>query len=252
LTPTPRLPVAAFGFDLGETLYHYRSVPLRWVEDVRPLVERTLDALGADRTRDDVATAHEGAGDVATASLDRLTGVTASSVLTDVLSRLGPRRSARVETVLETAVGRLRRDIVAYPDAVATLAALKQAGFAVGALTNVPFGTPRRLVRRDLERTGLAPFFDALVTSVDVGLRKPHRATFAWLAAMLGVEPREIAYVGNLPTDVSGARASGCVPVFLDRRHSRADHGQTVTVAGLSELPDLFVRSDEAAGPPLG
>ena len=90
--------------------------------------------------------------------------------------------------------------------------------------------------------SGLAPYIDGFVTSVDVGLRKPHRATFEWLAATLGVVLEEIAYVGNLPTDVTGAKACGCIPIFLDRTGSGIDYGQAATVQHLNEIPPLLTR----------
>ncbi len=136
-----------------------------------------------------------------------------------------------------------RRSLEAYPDAVETLAALKRSGFAIGALTNVPLGMPRRTIQNDLERLGLAPYIDGFLTSVEVGSRKPHRAPFERLAATLAVDPQEIVYVGNLPTDVTGALAVGCVPIFLDRTGSGIDYGQAATVHHLDEIPPLLTRT---------
>ena len=135
---------------------------------------------------------------------------------------------------------RFRRSLVAYPGAIETLAALKQSGFAVGALTYVPLGMPRRVIQLDLGRVGLAPYIDGFVTSFEVGLRKPHRASFERLAATLAVDLQEIAYVGNLPTDVTGALAAGCVPIFLDRIERGIDYGQAATVHDLTEIPPLL------------
>ena len=163
--------------------------------------------------------------------------------MTSALAALGGDAAERLESAVDAFSGRLRQSLEAYPDAVETLAALKQSGFVVGALTNVPFATPRRTIAKDLERLGLAPYVDDFVTSVDVGLRKPHRAPFEWLAAMLGVTLEQIAYVGNLPTDVAGARACGCIPIFLDRTASGIDYGQAATVHHLREIPPLLARA---------
>lgn len=240
MTGSDRIVVTAVGFDLGETLYHYGNAPLSWIELARPRLDAAVTRLGIDRAKTEAATAHERVPDYRDHLRRRLEGPTAGNLTAAALARLGGRTAARLETAVDGAFGILRRGMRAYPDAVEALAALKQAGFAVGALTNVPFGLPRRTIYRDLARTGLAPYIDAFVTSVDVGLRKPHRATFEWLAATLGVTPREMAYVGNLPTDVSGALASGCIPVFLDRTASGIDWGQAATVRDLRGLPALL------------
>jgi putative hydrolase of the HAD superfamily len=235
-----RITVAAVGFDLGETLYHYARPPLSWIERTRPTVDRLVLACGIDRSKADIAAAHLGMASYSAYLRQRIEKTTREDVLTDVLAKLGGRTAKRVEAAVDGAFTFCRAGLEAYPDAVETLAALKEAGFAVGALTNVPFGMPRRTIRRDLVRSGLAPSVDCFITSVDVGLRKPHRAAFEWLAVTLGVRLDELAYVGNLPTDVTGAKACGCVPVFLDRTDSRIDHGQVATVHSLSEVPALL------------
>jgi FMN phosphatase YigB (HAD superfamily) len=228
MTAGSPITVAAVGFDLGETLYHYRDAPMRWLEQGRPAIERIVDACGVDRSKDRLAAGAERPASYGTQIRERIGRVLGSEVMADVLG-------AFFEF--------FRRSLEAYPGAVETLAALKQSGFAVGALTNVPMGMPRRIIQHDLERLRLAPYIDGFVTSFEVGSRKPHGAPFERLAATLGVDLREIAYVGNLPTDVTGALAVGCVPIFLDRTQRGIDYGQAATVHHLGEIPPLLTRT---------
>jgi len=240
MTPGAPLAAAVVGFDLGETLYHHRDPPFSWLEASRPILDRVVLALGIERSKSDVAEAHRKHESYSAYLRERIERTDAADVLTAVLTALGGRAAERVETTVDATFGLLRRSLVAYPDAAPTLAALKRAGFGVGALSNVPFGLPRRTIHDDLRRTGLAPYIDGFVTSVDVGLRKPHRAAFEWLAATLGVELGQIAYVGNLPTDVAGALSAGCVPIFVDRIGTGMDYGQAATVHHLREVPGLL------------
>lgn len=243
----PRLRVPAIGFDLGETLYHYGDTPLSWVERYRPALEAVADACGIDRDKADLTGAGETLAGYNTRLRERAEEVDATDIMTDVLAALGGGAGAKVERAVDAFFDFFRESLEAYPDAVETLAELKARGFTIGALTNVPYGMPRRTVLEDLERTGLAPHIDALVTSVDVGLRKPHPAPYEWLAAGLGVATREIVYVGNADSDVRGALAVGAIPVFVDRHLSGADHGQAATVTSLSELLDLVELAAPAA-----
>ena len=240
MTAGAPIAASAVGFDLGETLYHYGGPALSWIERGRPALDKLLDACGVDRSKARVAAAHETPESSSAHLRRRIERLSAADVATRVLAALGGDAAERLETAVDGFFGPLRTSLVAYPDALETLAALKRSGFAVGALTNVPFGMPRRTIQKDLERLGLAPCIDCFVTSVDVGLRKPHRAPYEWLSASLGVDLREIAYVGNLPTDVTGAKACGCIPIFLDRTASGIDHGQAATVHHLSEIPPLL------------
>jgi len=246
----PRIAVAAVGFDLGETLYHFDSCPL-------DLVERLRTAAAAVRRRSgpppaQVARLQErAAGD---GGVRRRAGAGAARALVDLLSAADHEAGPRLETAIDRSFGWVRRRLVAYPDAVPTLAALKARGFLIGALTNVPFGTPRRTVRKDLVRLGLAPSIDGLVTSVDAGVRKPCREAFAWVAATLSVEPGEMAFVGNLPSDVVGAAACGCVPILLDRTGASGDYGQAATVENVGELLTVLALENggRAGGPGRG
>lgn len=220
-----RIAVAAVGFDLGGTLYHHRDAPMRWLEQGQTAIKRVVDACGIDRSKARVTSVPQRPAGQSTLLRKLIRRVAASEVGTDVLA-----------VFFEI----FRRSLDAYPDAIETLTALKKSGFAVGALTNVPLGMPRRTIQKDLERLGLAPHIDGFVTSFEVGLRKPRRAPFERLATKLAVDLREIAYVGNLPTDVTGAIAAGCVPIFLDRTGRGIDYGQAATVHHLTEILPLL------------
>ncbi len=225
MSAAARIAVAAVGFDLGGTLYHHRDAPMRWLEPGQTAIKRVVDACGIDRSKARVTSDHERPAGQMTCLRKLIRRIAASEAGTDVLA-----------VFFEI----FRRSLEAYPDAIETLIALKKSGFAVGALTNVPLGMPRRTIQKDLERLGLAPFIDGFVTSFEVGLRKPRRAPFERLATKLAVAPREIAYVGNLPTDVTGAIAAGCVPILLDRTGRGIDYGQAATVHSLTEILPLL------------
>ena len=240
MTRSARISVAAVGFDLGETLYHYREPPMKWIEKGRPALETVVEACGIDRTKADIASAHKKLESYSDHLREHIEEVSAADVMTDVLAALGGNAGEHMETAVDAFFGFFRVSLEAYPSAIKTLKKLKKAGFKTGALTNVPFGMPRRTIEEDLARVGLAPYLDNFVTSGDVGMRKPHRAPFEWLAATLGVAMGEMAYVGNLPTDVSGALAGGCIPIFLDRTDNGIDFGQAATVHHLDEIPPLL------------
>jgi putative hydrolase of the HAD superfamily len=69
-----------------------------------------------------------------------------------------------------------------------------------------------------LERVGLAPLLDGVVTSAGAGARKPDPAIFAPALALAGVPAGACLHVGDSEAeDVAGARAAGIEPVLLDR-----------------------------------
>jgi putative hydrolase of the HAD superfamily len=89
-----------------------------------------------------------------------------------------------------------------------------------------------------LERVGLAPLIDAVVTSAAVGAAKPSPAIFAHALALAGVTAQAALHVGDsLDEDVRGAAGCG-IPVVLLRRGAPAAAAPdgVATIGGLAEL----------------
>ena len=64
----------------------------------------------------------------------------------------------------------------------------------------------------------LRPFFDAVVVSGDVGVKKPDPAIFTPALEQTGLTTDEALFVGDSPEDdVAGARAAGLQPVLIRR-----------------------------------
>jgi putative hydrolase of the HAD superfamily len=124
-----------------------------------------------------------------------------------VLSReLG--REVSVETMM--AAIRFR----AYDDAAPALAELRELGLRLVCVSNWDVSLPEVLAR-----CGLAGGLDGIVTSAEVGSRKPNPAIFTPALRLAGCSAAEAVYVGDTPAeDVEGARAAGIRALLIDRR----------------------------------
>lgn len=78
-----------------------------------------------------------------------------------------------------------------------------QAEFALAVLTNGPTGWQRR----KLDAHGLTDYFDAIVTSYEVGAHKPDTEPFAAVERRL--EADAYAMIGDSDSDIEGATAAG-------------------------------------------
>ena len=88
------------------------------------------------------------------------------------------------------------------PDA---LRRLRAHGLGLAVVANWDFG-----LHEHLERHGLRRWFDAVVISGELGVRKPDPAPFRAALAKLGVEPDRAVHVGDhRPHDEVGALAAG-------------------------------------------
>ena len=93
---------------------------------------------------------------------------------------------------------------------------LKQRGLRVGLISNTG-RTPGYALRQVLARLGLASSIDVMIFSDEHGRTKPQLSIFEELRRGLGVEWREMMFVGdNLYVDVHGAQRCGMLAVHFD------------------------------------
>jgi putative hydrolase of the HAD superfamily len=73
-----------------------------------------------------------------------------------------------------------------------------------------------RTLRAELEKHGLADYFEFILTSSEYSVRKPNPLLFEMAAARLGVLASSIWFVGDrIDADVVGANAAGMTSVLL-------------------------------------
>jgi 2-haloacid dehalogenase len=150
-----------------------------------------------------------------------------------------------------------------YPDAMATLAALKGRKLAI--LSNGSSGMLNALVRN----TGLDRVLDATISIDSKKIFKPAPDAYALIESTLDVRPAEVLFVSSNPWDACGAKAFGLKVAWIERVTPEAmalacvesDVVPPLTmfkairtqmdelglepdyrIHGLSELPELVVR----------
>ncbi|WP_340384195.1 HAD-IA family hydrolase [Streptomyces sp. SS7] len=121
-----------------------------------------------------------------------------------------------------------------YPDALDVLSGLREAGVAVGVVSNIGWD-----LRPVFRAHGLDRFVDTYVLSYEHGVQKPHPRLFTAACEALGVDPRAALMVGDDRRADGGAAALGCTVHFVDHLPAaeRPD--------GLRPVLDLVGRSRE-------
>jgi putative hydrolase of the HAD superfamily len=72
--------------------------------------------------------------------------------------------------------------------------------------------------REKLSRTALAPSFEAMIISAEIGVGKPDPRIFEAALAALDLAPEEAVMIGDsLARDVTGAHAAGLRAIWMDR-----------------------------------
>lgn len=112
-----------------------------------------------------------------------------------------------------------------FADVKPALERLRERGERLAVISNWDASLPDVLAR-----LGLAPLFDAILTSAQAGARKPDPAIFSSLGFPVSL------HVGDsVKEDVAGARAAGIEPVLL-RRDGAGGPAGVRTIASLSDL----------------
>jgi REG-2-like HAD superfamily hydrolase len=206
----PSAPVRAVFFDAGNTLFF--ESPSRF--EIYAHAARDLGLAVSDReVREAMYRAHERTPAVAGESA-RYTDRWFRAYVPAVYRSLGATDSD-LEGFLESLLQRYRKTVhlVLFPDALATLDALRKRGLRLAILSN----WSARLAGH-LETLGLSDLFDFVMISAVEGIEKPSPAFFARACERAGVAPHEALHVGDHPVnDVRGARSAGIQPILIDR-----------------------------------
>jgi FMN phosphatase YigB (HAD superfamily) len=105
-----------------------------------------------------------------------------------------------------------------------------------------------------LAAKGLRPFFEFILTSAALGIRKPDIRIFQTALDRFRVQPEAAVMVGDtLDADVLGANQSGIYSIWITRRAQVPEEGELViqpqaVVTTLYQIPDLLaeIENDRA------
>jgi HAD superfamily hydrolase (TIGR01509 family) len=140
------------------------------------------------------------------------------------------------------------------PENLQALAELRSRGLKLGLVSNAHF-LPALMIE-DFERLGLVEHMDVIVTSSQLGLRKPHPAIFERLLAELDVSPGEAMFVGDkVREDVVGPKEVGMRAVlthqFRQEGFEDAEFQPDIVIESLPELVpyvDGLLREESPVG----
>lgn len=153
-----------------------------------------------------------------------------------------------VDAAVETLFRSYVPDVRLKPAAAEGLDALARGGYRMGIISNATYGP---FIGWALQRLGVSGYFEHIVVSADVGLRKPRREIFDAALAAMRVPAAAAVYVGNdYLKDIVGAKLAGLRAIWLPHHGARDDGAYTpgayvplhpdAVADRLTALPDLI------------
>lgn len=105
------------------------------------------------------------------------------------------------------------QNLPVHPEVKEALAALKNKGYKLVALTN----SSEESLKNKFENVGLTSYFDALLSIEAVQKFKPFTDTYHWAASTMQVKPEECMLIAAHGWDVAGALWAGFRAAFVSR-----------------------------------
>jgi HAD superfamily hydrolase (TIGR01549 family) len=237
-------PIKVVLLDLGNTLFY--DDPAAWPG----VYERAEEALWASLSTAGVQSTPEILYGSRTTLLQyyydlRETGLDepgTGPVLDDLLAEQGFRLPrSRLQEALRSMYAVTQTNWRLEQDAIPTLSLLRRRGLRLGAVSN---GADDRNARELLDRAGLRPYFEAILTSAAYGRRKPDPGIFRAILRRLNASPQESVMVGDsYEADIIGSHGLGMSTIWITRRLGTRALPQAIvpdaTITALGEIPDL-------------
>ena len=243
-------------FDLGSTLIRFNG---EWGKVVSEAHVALVDQLQRDGLQmDGRAVASEFRRQMEIYYHDRESDfieVTTAFVLRQVLAESGhPEVSDEVIRLALERMYRLTEDHWSpMPGVYAVLEALRREGLRLGLISNA--GNEAN-VHRLIDRASLRPYFDPILISAALGLRKPNPALFEIVIQAWGLSPEEAVMIGDtLGADILGAQNAGMHQIWLtadaETPANRAHAGTIIPEATASALADIPALVRRLSGSPV-
>lgn len=122
-----------------------------------------------------------------------------------------------------------------FEDVLPTLAAISDAGYRLGLISNFDEWLEEMLVELEVGH-----LFEVSIISGQVGVEKPDPKIYELALEEAGVAPDKAVHIGDSPkTDVEPSRSVGITPILLDR-YNRYPNPGVARVESLSEIPELL------------
>lgn len=224
--------IKVVAFDVGHTLVNYNN-PLNWASLYRPALSKVSTNCNLDLSDGMIDHAVKILTKYNTRLNYREIEVTSDTIFSEIMAAWNC-ENINIHVVKVAFYSFFQTNAYPFFEAVETLKALKNKGIKIGVLTDVAYGMDNEFALKDLDM--LSTYIDLILTSVDVGYRKPNKEGFLKIVRYFDISPNEMIYVGDEEKDITGANSIGAVSVLINRGDTVKAFNQNHTISSLDKL----------------
>ncbi len=224
-------------FDLGETLIFYNGLALDWSSHYEKVLRAVCKMLSIELDDIKIKQIISILYKYNTRVNPRTNEVSANQIFNEALSSANI-DAGYLNSFIKEFFKYFQRKTEPEETAVELLTYLKESKVNTAVLTDVPYGMPKELVMEYLKP--LHKHLDAVLTSVEVGYRKPLALGLQMLLEKFNCKNSETIYIGNEKKDIELAKGVGVFSVLMNANKETLDWGQDKTISKLIELREFI------------
>ena len=224
--------IKAICFDLGETLI-FSGHPLSWSSHYRNALEKGFLTINWTPSDKDFMDCIKILTKYNTRENPRENEITSNIIFDEIMEIL--EIGLLEKNILENSFFEyFQQSNQLYDDTHKVLEQIKAYKLKTGILTDVPYGRVKGFVAEDIDI--INKNIDIIITSVDVGYRKPNITGYKFLSKKLGTQTDEMVYIGNEEKDIIGANNAGIISVLINRTGETIDYGEKYQYKNLLDM----------------
>ena len=224
--------IEAICFDLGETLIS-GGHSLSWASNYKNALAKGFKSIKKSPTEEDYNNCIKILTKYNTREYPREYEINSEKIFDEIMREIKIEISEK-NIFEDEFFGYFLQNNRLYDDTKDVLEDIKKYNLKTGILTDVPYGRVKGFFAEDIIE--INKNIDIILSSVDVGYRKPNIFGYIMLAQKLKIETNQMIYIGNEEKDIIGANNAGIISVLINRTDEKLNYGENYQFKNLKEM----------------
>jgi len=225
--------IKAICFDLGDTLV-YSENQLSWANNYKNALEKGFNSINKEPTEDEYNNCIEILKKYNTRINPREYEIYSGQIFNEIMKLMG--LNIKDKDIIEKYFfDYYMKDNKVFDDTEEVLEDIKKNNLKIGILTDVPYGSIN-VVIDDINKIKNNKIIDVVLSSVEVGYRKPNINGYITLSKKLEVQTDEMIYIGNEEKDIIGANKAGIISILINRTDEKINYGEKYQFKSLRDM----------------
>jgi len=225
--------IKAICFDLGDTLICSEN-QLSWTNNYKNALEKGFNSINKKPKEDEYNNCIEILKKYNTRINPREYEISSSQIFNEIMELM--KLNIKEKNIIEKYYfDYYMKNNKAFDDTEEVLEDIKNNNLKIGILTDVPYGSIK-VVTDDINKIKNNKIIDVILSSVEIGYRKPNKNGYILLSKKLGVQTDEMIYIGNEEKDITGANNTGIISILINRTDKEINYGEKYQFKNLLDM----------------